>query len=186
MKKKKITPLKVITIMCLIFVKTSGYTQSLSINFENTEHTLIDYDDGGYGSIVDNPSRGGANLSAKVAKIIRSTGNLLEDNDEWAGSKLTLDDRLNFDELKCISMKVFTTAPVNTKVSLKLENSNKQNDPVDVYTRLSDAWHTLTWDFTGTATEFNELVFMFDRGNVGDGSEQSTFYFDDIRHVVKK
>lgn len=186
MKNNKLKPLKIITFLCLVLVISSGYAQSLSINFENSDHTLIDYDDGGYGSIVDNPFRSGANLSSKIAKIIRTTGNLLEDNDAWAGSKLVLDDKLNFEELKFITMKIYTSAPEGTKLTLKLENGTGPFQQVDAYTRISNDWQTVQWDFTGTPSDFNELVFMFDRDNFGDGSEKSTFYFDDIRHVAKK
>jgi len=45
---------------------------------------------------------------------------------------------------------------------------------------VSNAWEELTWDFTGAPTNYNSVVFMFDFGNVGDGSESSTFLFDDV------
>jgi len=41
----------------------------------------------------------------------------------------------------------------------------------------------LTWDFTGTSADYNSIVFMFDFGNVGDGSSTSTFLFDDIEQL---
>ena len=186
MKNNKLKSLKIITFLCLVFLASSGYAQSLSINFENSDHTLVDFDDGAYGTIIDNKFRGGANLSAKVGEIIRTRGEINEDNDAWAGSKLVLDDILNFDELKCITMKIYTKAPVCTKLTLKLENGPDSYVQRDAYSRVSDGWQTIFWDFTGTPTKYNEMIFMFDRGNFGDGSEESTFYFDDIRHVVKK
>ena len=187
MKKNNIQTLTIVTLFCMIFLMPSGFAQPLSINFEGNNSILIDYDDGGVGSIVNNPLReGGANLSAKVGKIVRGTGVTIEDNDAWAGSKLVLDDKLNFEELKCITMKIYTMAAEGTKLTLKLENGTGTFEQKDTYTRAEGAWQTILWDFTGTAPDFNELVFMFDRDNVGDGSEQSTFYFDDIRHVAKK
>ena len=186
MKNNKLKPLKIITFLCLVFLASSGYAQSLSINFENSDHTLVDFDDGAYGTIIDNKFRGGANLSAKVGQIIRTRGDINEDNDAWAGSKLVLDDILNFDELKCITMKIYTKAPVCRKLTLKLENGSGSFVQRDAYSRFTDKWQTIFWDFTGTPSVYDEMVFMFDRDNFGNGSEQSTFYFDDIRHVVKK
>lgn len=189
MKRIKIQPLSIIAILCFLFTVNSAFSQALplSINFENSDYTLINYDDGGVGTIVDNPLReGSTNLSAKVGKIVRGTGNLLEDNDAWAGSKLVLANKLNFEVLECISLKVYTTAPIGTKVSLKLENSSSQYEPLDMFTRSSSAWQTMIWDFSGTPADYDQIVFMFDRDNIGDGSASSTFYFDDIRHVLKK
>lgn len=186
MKIHTLQPLKKLCVLLLAFATTSGFTQSLPINFEGTNISLIDYDDGGQGSIVDNPKRDGSNLSYKCAKIVRGTGNILEDNDAWAGSKLVLSRALNFGNMNSISMKVYTEAPVGTKATLKLENGSGPFEQVDVFTRASGAWQTLIWDFTGTSAIYNELVFMFDRDNVGDESATSTFYFDDIRHIKKK
>ena len=76
-------------------------------------------------------------------------------------------------------MKVYTAAPIGTTVKLKLESTTGSAE-VDVITTTTNQWETLTWDFTGTPTDFNTLVLMFDFGNVGDGSATSTFLFDDI------
>ena len=79
-------------------------------------------------------------------------------------------------------MKVYTTAPIGTVVKLKLEGSGPAAD-VDAATTVSGAWETLEWVFVGTENNLNEVVFMFDFGNVGDGSPSSTFYFDDVEQV---
>ena len=50
-------------------------------------------------------------------------------------------------------------------------------------TTTSGEWETIYWDFTGEPANFNFLVFMFDFGNVGDGSATSTFYFDNIKQT---
>ena len=186
MKRIRIQSFNTLATLCLFFMMTSSVAQNLSINFENGNVSLVDYDDGGTGTIVNNPRPMSTNLSSKVAKIVRGTGTLLEDNDAWAGSKMTLENKLNFEVLKCITIKIYTTAPVGTKLTLKLENGSGPFSQEDVFTRASGTWHTLTWDFSGTPPDYNEIVFMFDRDRVGDGSENSTFYFDDIRHVAKK
>ena len=51
----------------------------------------------------------------------------------------------------------------------------------DAYTTSSNQWETLSWDFSGEASNtYRKLVLMFDFGNIGDGSLDSTFYFDNI------
>lgn len=150
-----------------------GKAQSLPIYFESdiVNEDFVDFD-GGMGSVVDNPVPGGINSSSKVGQIIRNGGL------PWSGSKIFLDANLDFEVLNTITMKVYSTAPVGTVVKLKLEGSGA--DERDALTSVSGEWEELTWDFTGVPTNYNTLVFMFDFGNVGNGSESSTFYFDDI------
>lgn len=151
-------------------------SQSLPIQFE-TDVSTADFTDfdGGLASVVDNPNPQVINNSARVAQIIRSGGQI------WGGSKLNLNASLDFSELSTISMKIYTTAPVGTQVKFKLEGDVETER--DAYTTISGAWETLNWDFTGAPTGLRDLVFMFDFGNVGDGSESSTFYFDDIEQL---
>jgi len=148
--------------------------QTFPIDFESSIVTadFIDFD-GGTATVISNPQSSGINTSASVAQIVRNGGQI------WAGSKLSLAEALDFTSFNAITMKVFTTAPAGTTVKFKLESSNESTER-DVQTTVSNEWETLTWDFTGTPPIFNELVFMFDFGNVGDGSINSTFLFDDI------
>jgi hypothetical protein len=154
-----------------------GFSQSLPINFEGdvTTSDFVDFD-GGTATVTTNPNPSGINTSSSVARIVRSGGTI------WSGSKIILTDNLDFSVLTKIRMKVFTTAPVGTTVKFKLENDSSGVD-VDAFTTVSGAWETLEWVFVGTANNFNEIIFMFDYGNVGDGSANSTFYFDDIEQV---
>lgn len=154
-----------------------GFAQSLPFNFENTatNPSFVDFD-GGLATIVPNPAVGGINTSANVARIIRSGGAV------WAGSKVVLAANLSFAVNTKISMKVYTTAPVGTIVKMKLEGAGQAVD-VNANTTVSGAWETLEWIFAGAPNNLNELVFMFDFGNVGNGSAASTFYFDEVAQV---
>ncbi len=156
----------------------TGFSQSLPINFEGDVNTtdLVGFD-GGTGIATTNPMPSGINTSSSVAQIIRDGGAI------WAGSKIILTDNLDFSVLTKISMKVYTTAPLGTTVKFKLEGSGSSVD-VDATTTVSGAWETLEWIFVGTPNNLNEIVFMFDFGNVGDGTANSTFYFDDIEQLV--
>ncbi len=168
--------LKKVILFILLFVFSIGNSQALPINFEGTISTsdFIDFD-GGTASVITNPQANDINTSQKVAQIIRDGGEI------WAGSKIELENNLDFTTLNSITMKVFTTAPVGTTIKFKLEGSGQTER--DVLTTVSNAWEELTWDFTGTPSDFNFIVFMFDFGNTGDGTENSTFLFDDIEQL---
>ncbi len=162
--------------MLLITSVTQISAQSLPIDFEGTITTdnFIDFN-GGTATVIDNPQTTGINTSDQVAQIVRDGGDI------WAGSKIDLAENLDFTTMNAITMKVFTTAPIGTTIKFKLEGAGETER--DVFTTVSNAWEELTWDFTGEPRNFNSLVFMFDFGNVGDGSETSTFLFDDVQQL---
>ena len=167
------------SILILLFTLTVSVckSQSLPFDFEGdiTAENFVDFD-GGTASVIQNPYPTGINTSETVAQIVREGGTL------WSGSKVELVSNLDFTTKNSISMKVYTTAPVGTIVKFKLEGSG---NPVerDVVTTVTGEWEELTWDFTGTPSDLNTLVFMFDFGNIGDGSTNSTFLFDDISQL---
>ena len=170
--------MKLFNLFVLLFIISSiGNAQSLPIDFE-TAITTADFEDfdGGTATVIPNPQSSGINTSTTVAQIVRDGGTV------WSGSKIALAANLDFTTLNSISMKVFTTAPVGTIVKFKLEGNGGATER-DVATTVTSEWEVLTWDFTGTPTEFTDLVFMFDFGNVGDGSENSTFLFDDVEQL---
>ncbi|MGB1206713.1 MAG: T9SS type A sorting domain-containing protein [Chitinophagales bacterium] len=165
-----------ITLFMLLFTFTFSTAQTLPIDFETaiTTSNFIDFD-GGTASVIDNPQQNGINTSNKVAQIVRNGGQI------WSGSKIELAANLDFSSSTAISMKVYTTAPIGTTVKFKLEGAGETER--DVQTTVSNEWEVLTWDFSGEPTNFNAIVFMFDFGNIGDGSETSTFLFDDIEQL---
>lgn len=155
-----------------------GYAQGLPIDFEGdvTAENFENFD-GGAADVVQNPQPDGINSSANVGVIVRDGGAI------WSGSKIALTENLDFSVLTVITMKVYTTAPAGTTVKLKLEGELPFAE-VDAITTTTSEWETLEFIFVGTGDHLNELVFMFDFGNTGDGSENSTFYFDDIEQVA--
>ena len=168
--------MKKITLLFCLFVATIGHAQITPIDFENSITTADFTDfDGGTATVISNPQSNGINTSAIVAQIVRNGGAI------WAGSKIELAENLDFSNFNKLSMKVFTTAPVGTVIKFKLEGNGETER--DALTTVSNEWETLTWDFTGAPADFNNLVFMFDFGNTGDGSANSTFYFDDIEQL---
>lgn len=154
----------------------NAYAQSLPINFESAITTAnFENFDGGTATVEPNPYPIGENPSATVAKIVRNGGTI------WSGGKIKLANNLNFSTSNTLSMKVFTTAPTGTVVKFKLEGNGATER--DAITTVTNGWETLKWDFTGAPADFNWVVFMFDFGNVGDGSANSTFYFDDVEQL---
>jgi hypothetical protein len=157
----------------------SGFSQSLPISFEGDISTsdFVDFA-GGTATVVPNPLVSGINTSSTVGQIVRDGETI------FAGSKIILTDNLDFSVLTKISMKVYTTAPVGTVVKLKLENQGAVAADVNTTTTVSGAWETLEYVLVGTPNTANELVFMFDFGNLGDGTETSTFFFDDVEQIA--
>lgn len=170
--------MKKIVLLLSLLTFSLGFSQSLPITFEGdvTTSDFVDFD-GGTATVIANPFMSGINMSPTIARIVRDGGA------PFSGSKILLTDNLDFSVLTKLTMKVYTTAPVGTIVKFKLEGSGPSVD-VDAFTTVSGAWETLEWIFVGTPNNLNELVFMFDFGNVGDGSANSTFYFDDIEQVA--
>ena len=165
--------MKTLSTITLLFCSVILSAQSLPFNFETAPATedFVDFD-GGIATVIANPQVDAENSSGMVAQIVRDGGTI------WSGSKVTLDQNLDFTNETQMSMKVFTMAPIGTVVKFKLEGGG--NYEVDALTTVSGAWETLTWDFTGQPNIFSDVVFMFDFGNVGDGSATSTFLFDDV------
>ena len=155
------------------------YSQmALPINFEDGQvstESFVDFS-GGSGTVVNNPFITDDNPSNTVGKIVRDGGDI------WAGSYLIVSP-LDFTTETTIKMSVYSVSP-GLLVKFKLEDDN---DPVtaaverDAYTTKYNQWETLSWSFSGEQSNtFQRLVLMFDFGNTGDGTESSTFYFDDI------
>jgi len=164
--------------------KTIAVTQNgaaiqitLPINFESSGTYVFTDFDGGVGSVVVNPYQTGSNLSNKVGKIVRNSGAT------WAGSYLTLNNKIDFSAYSTFSMKVYSPR-AGVPVLLKLEGDVGPSE-VLATTTMANTWETLTWNFAGKPSNvYNKLVLMFDFGAVGNGTASSTFFFDDIYQIA--
>ena len=168
--------MKEFLLLSFLCIASFGFSQSLPIDFESdvTTENFVDFD-GGIATVLDNPQKNGINTSDKVAQIVRDGGTM------WAGSKILLDSKLDFEVNSTITMKVFTTLPVGTIMKIKLEGDGAMER--NVPTTVSGEWETMSWDFTGAPMSYEWVVFMFDYGNIGDGTPSSTFLFDDVQQV---
>lgn len=172
--------MKKITLLLMLLVASLGYSQAtLPIDFEGGSPTTSDFVsfNGGTASVIANPQSSGDNTSATVAQLVRDGGEV------WAGAKIALSSTLDFSTNDSFRMKVYTAAPVGTTVAFKIENTDGSVaiELADQSTSVQNAWETFEWSFAGAAAgTYNNIVFLFDLGNVGDGSATSTFLFDDI------
>ena len=173
---KKLKMKNIFTLLSLFCITSLNAQISLPIDFENDQvlnEDIVNFN-GGSGSVVNNPQIDDNNPSENVGVIIRDGGDI------WAGSYIELNSYLDFSTDTHISMSVYTPISGLT-VKFKLEGDNGAQTERDAYTDLSNEWETLSWSFAGEPSNtYNKLVLMFDFGNIGDGSVNSTFYFDNI------
>ena len=171
-----------ISLLALIFISKSIFGQiELPINFEDEQITNSDiiHFNGGSGYVVYNPQIDDDNPSEYVGVIIRDGGDI------WAGTYIELDSYLDFSSNTTLKMNVLSPYP-GLMVKFKIEGDVGEfpSEPAterDAYTTKTNEWEILSWDFSGEPSNtYRKLVLMFDFGNVGDGTADSTFYYDDI------
>lgn len=146
---------------------------SLPINFEEGPYDFIDFD-GGAASVISNPHSDELNNSATVARIVKSEGA------PWAGSKLILNEKLDFTTNNSFSMKVFSPR-ADMPILFKLESTEGAEPDNVVNTTKANEWETIVWNYPDAISgKYDQIVFMFDFGTIGDGSDNFTFLFDDV------
>jgi hypothetical protein len=154
----------------------------LPLDFESTtiNYTFTDFD-GGAAIKIANPQVSGINISANVARMIKSAGQV------WAGSLLTMAAPIDFTVNKTFKVKVFSPR-VGAKLLLKVESSANPavNYEKEATSTVANAWEELTFDYTtvSTTSSFDKLVFIFDLGTAGDGSANFTWLFDEVRLIT--
>ena len=175
--------MKKITLLIMLTI-SFGYAQDLPFDFETSPVTadMVGFDGGviTVEAVVAPQSTG--NTSTKLAKFVKGAGQV------WAGAKIVLDTPVDFSTDSNIEARIYTIAPVGTKIEFKVEGPAGANSgPKLAYTTKTGEWETLTFDFSGvTATNLTDLViipYMPDNAQ-GDGSEAATFYFDDIIQIA--
>ncbi len=161
-----------VTIVDPVLLPVNFESATLNYNFSNF--------DGGASSVVDNPHKTGINTSNKVGRMIKYPGQ------PWGGSVLPLSNPIDFSANKVFRMKVWSPR-VGAKVLFKVEQAGNGavNFEKEVTTTVANAWEDLAFDYSAinTANTYNNIVLIFELGTVGDGSENFTFYFDDIRQT---
>ncbi|AXJ00062.1 Por secretion system C-terminal sorting domain-containing protein [Cyclonatronum proteinivorum] len=153
-------------------------TVTLPVSFEEDLDwsTIFTDFDGGAASVVANPDPSGINTSGNVGKMVKGEGA------PWAGSSFFLTNPL---EIGDVPMSVQVWAPRDdSSLLFKIENGAdagqffEAEQPIPV----ANEWTELTFDLSGAnqAFEYDRIVLIFDLGEIGDGSENFTWYFDNI------
>ncbi len=163
------------TLLATMLIASFSFSQvNLPIDFESTTvtYTFSDFG-GGSGSVIDNPDMSGINTSAKVGKMIKFAGEV------YGGSTLALGAPVVWDGNNAVKMKVWANR-VGGSVLFKLEGSVPHE--VAMPTTVANQWEELTFNFAGfTAADYTGITLIYDLGTVGDGTDNFTFYFDDIQ-----
>lgn len=155
---------------------------SLPIDFENginfEGYIFADFD-GATTTVVENPQVDLNNPSIYVGRQYRIDG-------QWfGGSTILLSDTLDFAFNNTFRMKVLSNRN-NVPIQLKLEGENGQIDFVQV-TRtnsLVNTWENIDFYFgEQSSSKYIKITLIFDIGSYGDGTDSSTFYFDDIEFI---
>ncbi|WP_281240217.1 putative Ig domain-containing protein [Flavobacterium praedii] len=156
-------------------VAVSGAT--LPLDFEAATYAFVDFD-GGVTTKVTNPQSNGINTSANVAKMVKGAGAM------WAGSKIKMATPVDFSTNKIFKVKVWSPV-AGKKLLLKFEGTAGNFEQESTGVTTANTWEELTFDFTkvGTNNVADFMVFIFDFGTIGDGSANSTYYFDDVKQA---
>tara|TARA_B110000902_G_scaffold54410_1_gene63182 strand:+ start:2537 stop:4426 length:1890 start_codon:yes stop_codon:yes gene_type:complete len=174
--------MKKITLLITLLTISFGFAQDLPYDFE-TSPVTADFEgfDGGVATVeAVGTAQATGNTSVNLLKIVKGAGQV------WAGAKIILDTPFDFSTKSNIEVRIFTTSPIGSKIEFKAEQNitaGATSGPKLAYTTKTGEWETLTFDFSGvTNTNLTALVMIpYLPGDVqGDGSEASTFYFDDI------
>ena len=127
--------------------------------------------------VIDNPDASGANTSAKVAKMLKSSG-----SEVWAGSFFDINTPLDLVNYSKMSIKTWSPKSGAT-VRLKIENTanNQEFFEIDAVTTVSNSWEELTFDLSTADTfTYDRIVIFFDFGTSGD---DSVYYYDEFNLV---
>lgn len=156
----------------------------LPLNFESTSVVYPFADFGGaVTKVLPNPFPTGINKSATVVQLIKNPG------ETYAGSVIQMAGPIDFSNNKIVKINVW--APVaGKKLMLKFEGSPTDFDggafETDAIISKANEWVELTFDYNSPTlfppvnNNDNKIVFFFDFGTSGDGSANSTYYFDDV------
>jgi len=155
---------------------------SLPLTFEDSG---IDWDrvftgfSGGEITVVENPEPDEVNDSNWVGKMVKDGGAF------WGGAFFVTSDVFRFDEDNhTITMNVWSPRE-DVQVLMKVEQqSGVAEFESAVPTTTSGQWEEMSWDMSGAGFETQwdliTLIFDFEDGQIGDGSANFTWYFDDL------
>lgn len=157
----------------IYFYKTPTSPLSNIQNFEGAAPTFTVFGNIPATQVVANPDATGANKTANVAKVTKSSG-----SEVWAGTFFETTGPINFANFPYLNIKTWSPK-LGAVVKVKIENQNASiTHEVDMRTTIANKWESISYDFSVAPTaNYVRVVVFFDFGNAGDGSE---YYFDEV------
>jgi hypothetical protein len=153
--------------------------------------------------ISNDPVTGAAN---KVLKLVKAVGNAAGANKPWAGATVrtmrtgtdpnfvdTI-DRVGLGTSKIVTVRSYSSAPVGTKITLKLENGldGAQKVFAEAVTTQVNGWETLTFNFANLTLGAFDAAHTYNKasifpawtevGGTSSLTAEGTFYFDELKY----
>jgi len=178
----------IFTLLLIFIITQQSFAQQIYNDFEGNKVVSLAEWNGVMDSTSVNPNPNAINSSSLCAKYIRDT--TLYDNFKFFPySKLTdVTTYASSSSLLKITMKLYTNAPIGTKVDLQLGSRTNTTYPAGVHSEYQatvtaqGAWQLLTFNFikvptgsTVSPTDIDKIVVFFNAG----ANTKDTIYFDD-------
>jgi hypothetical protein len=155
----------------ITFGETVPNTIGLPITLEGGQAPAFSDFNGSSTLVIDNPDPSGANTSATVAQ------NTVPANAAFAGVNYPVNN-IDITTDKVFSLSVWSSLP-NIPVLLKLENASGVNTERSAVTTTTNAWETITFDFTDEGQLTYQSVTIFMNFNMTDTADQ-VYYWDNL------
>ncbi len=158
-------------------------------DFQSNRNVVYGLKTGVLTEAVANPSATGINTSALVGRYVRNSSELY---DVFNIKNVVISNANDYVYgRKRISFDLYTSAPVGTKISMQLENSNVttatnypsgRHSGYKAVTTVQNKWETIEFEFekiidpNTSALTINNVVFLFE----SNSNSGATYYFDNL------
>ncbi len=180
-----------VLVSSLLLTSGLSFAQQNYDDYSGKKFVTYGSKNGALDTAFKNPGPGNVNNSPMCAKYTRVSGTSYASIRMYPKRKLSdVSFYASTDEkAPKIKMKVFTKAPVGTKVELQLGKRGENSYPVGIHsvynavTTVQDSWEELTFSFSHTPKEsqvnsvdIDQLILLF----APNSSTSDTYYFDDL------
>ena len=155
----------------ITFGETVPNTIALPITLEGGQAPNFSDFNGSSTQVIDNPDQNGVNTSPSVVQ------NTVPSNAAFAGVNFPVNN-IDITTDKVFSLSVWSPLP-NIPVLLKLENASGVNTERAAVTTSTNAWETISFDFTDEGQLTYQSVTIFMNFNMTDAADQ-VYYWDNL------
>ncbi|HAH34048.1 MAG TPA: hypothetical protein DCL52_04610, partial [Flavobacteriaceae bacterium] len=155
----------------ITFGETVPSTIALPITLEGGQAPNFSDFNGSSSLAIANPDASGANTTATVVQ------NTVPSNAAFAGVNFPVNN-IDITTDKVFSLSVWSPLP-NIPVLLKLENASGVNTERAAVTTTTNAWETISFDFTDEGQLTYQSVTIFMNFNMTDAANQ-VYYWDNL------